>query len=68
MSVVRLALLLLSLSACNHRVSALTAFVNEVWVPMEDGEVLAADLYVPKTADVGSRYLVLLEYLPYCKD
>ena len=68
MSVIRVALLLLSLSACNNYVKALTASVNEVLIPMEDGVVLAADLYVPKTAAVGSRYPVLLEYLPYRKD
>ena len=42
--------------------------VREVWIPMEDGVKLAADLYMPADADEGDRYPVLLEYLPYRKD
>ena len=68
MRVIRLVLAFLSLSACDNHVETLTASINEVLIPMKDGVVLAADLYVPKTAAVGRRYPVLLEYLPYRKD
>lgn len=68
MSVIRSALLFLFLSACSNQVKTLTTSMEEVWIPMEDGVVLAADLYFPKAAAVGSRHPVLLEYLPYRKD
>ena len=54
MSVICSALVLLFLSGCSNKVKALTAsikevwIIQEVWIPMKDGAVLAADLYFPK--------------------
>jgi uncharacterized protein len=45
--------------------------VKNVRIPMADGVRLAADLYLPLSADVASdatRYPCLLEYIPYRKD
>ena len=42
--------------------------IREVWIPMEDGVRLAADLYFPEHGAGSDRYPVLLEYLPYRKD
>ena len=42
--------------------------ITEVWITMEDGVELAADIYWPAGADKMRRYPVLLEYLPYRKD
>ena len=42
--------------------------ITEVWITMEDGVELAADIYWPAGADKKRRYPVLLEYLPYRKD
>jgi predicted acyl esterase len=37
-------------------------------IPMRDGITLAATLYVPRGAPRGTRFPVLLNYLPYRKD
>ena len=37
-------------------------------IPMRDGVTLAVTLYMPKGAPLGSRFPVLLNYLPYRKD
>jgi len=42
--------------------------ISEVWIAMEDGVQLAADIYWPAGADKKHRFPVLLEYLPYRKD
>jgi len=39
----------------------------DAWIPMPDGARLAADLYMPTGAPDGTRFPVLLEYLPYRK-
>ena len=41
--------------------------LEEVWIPMEDGVRLAADLWRPKGPGDRGRFPVLLEYLPYRK-
>lgn len=41
--------------------------IEEVRIPMPDGVRLAADLHKPHGAAEGSRFPVLLEYLPYRK-
>ncbi|MDH4109113.1 MAG: CocE/NonD family hydrolase [Gammaproteobacteria bacterium] len=41
--------------------------LQEAWIPMPDGVRLAADLYLPTGAAEGTRFPVLLEYLPYRK-
>jgi predicted acyl esterase len=41
--------------------------IREVWIPMEDGVRLAADIYFPDAQGGTDRYPVLLEYLPYRK-
>lgn len=42
--------------------------VEPAWIPMGDGVRLAVTLYRPMDAGQGSRFPVLLEYLPYRKD
>ena len=42
--------------------------IKEVFIPMEDGIKLAADLYLPVTMKKDERLPVILEYLPYRKD
>ena len=42
--------------------------LKEVWIPMPDGNKLAADLYMPQTSDSNQKFPVLLEYIPYRKD
>jgi putative CocE/NonD family hydrolase len=42
--------------------------IRQVWIPMEDGVRLAADIYFPDAQDGTNNYPVLLEYLPYRKD
>jgi predicted acyl esterase len=41
--------------------------MREVSIPLPDGIHLAADLYVPAGAPAGTKFPVLLEYLPYRK-
>jgi putative CocE/NonD family hydrolase len=42
--------------------------VKNVLIPMRDGVRLAADLYMPDSAEPGVRYPVVMEYIPYRKD
>ena len=42
--------------------------IKEVFIPMEDGIKLAADLYLPVNMKKDERLPVILEYLPYRKD
>lgn len=44
--------------------------IKHVRVPMDDGTLLAADLYVPRSfvTDPNSRLPVVLDYIPYRKD
>ena len=42
--------------------------IRKVWIPMEDGIRLAADIYLPEGAKDSDSFPVLLEYLPYRKD
>ncbi|MGI9262611.1 MAG: CocE/NonD family hydrolase, partial [Woeseiaceae bacterium] len=42
--------------------------IRTVWIPMEDGIRLAADIFMPTDAVEAGQYPVLLEYLPYRKD
>jgi predicted acyl esterase len=42
--------------------------LKEVWIPMQDGIQLAADLYMPVETNKKKKYPVLVEYLPYRKD
>jgi putative CocE/NonD family hydrolase len=41
--------------------------IQEAWISMPDGARLSADLYQPTGGQVGERFPVLLEYLPYRK-
>ena len=41
--------------------------LQEAWIPMPDGVLLAADLFVPEGGKENERFPVLLEYLPYRK-
>ncbi len=42
--------------------------IREASIPMPDGVMLAADLYMPAGGTADERFPVLLEYLPYRKD
>lgn len=42
--------------------------IEEVWIPLPDGNRLAADLYLPGDHREREGLPVLLEYLPYRKD
>ena len=42
--------------------------IREAAIPMPDGVMLAADLYMPTGGAVDERFPVLLEYLPYRKN
>jgi predicted acyl esterase len=42
--------------------------MERVWIPMKDGVRLAATLYMPDGAKVGTKFPALLDYLPYRKD
>jgi uncharacterized protein len=42
--------------------------IEHVWIPMKDGVRLAANLFMPTRARSGTKFPVLLEYLPYRKD
>jgi uncharacterized protein len=42
--------------------------LDEVWIPLDDGVRLAADLWRPKGTASATRFPVLLEYLPYRKN
>ena len=59
--------LALILSACSQTDSDGPS-IRQVWIPMEDGVQLAADIYFPDAQGGTDRYPVLLEYLPYRKD
>ena len=59
--------LALILTACS-RTDSDGPSISQVWIPMEDGVRLAADIYFPDAQGGTDRYPVLLEYLPYRKD
>jgi predicted acyl esterase len=66
-------LILLFLAACTPAPETDTTAnsgpnIRQVWIPMEDGVRLAADIYMPEDASDADSYPVLLEYLPYRKD
>lgn len=42
--------------------------IQEVWIPMSDSILLAADLYMPAQLKIRERLPIILEYLPYRKD
>ena len=42
--------------------------LQEAWIPMPDGVRLAADVFMPTGGEVGEKFPVLLEYLPYRKN
>jgi len=42
--------------------------MEQAWIPMKDGVLLAATLYMPANAKGGEKFPALLEYLPYRKD
>ena len=72
-----LAIICIALAACSRAPDAgddvaenpaTEPAINTVWIPMEDGVRLAADIYMPTNAEPDERYPVLLEYLPYRKD
>ena len=63
-----LALCFVFLTGCIQSVVPDGPNIQEVWIPMEDGVRLAADIYMPPRRTAGGRYPVLLEYLPYRKD
>ncbi len=62
----RIAAVTLFLSACTEDTSGPS--ISQVWIPMEDGVRLAADIYFPDAQGGAQPYPVLLEYLPYRKD
>ena len=39
--------------------------MEQAWIPMKDGVLLAATLYMPDGAKPGEKFPALLEYLPY---
>lgn len=59
---------LLGICLVSQGISAQEQQIREITIPMEDGVLLAADLYLPPHYRDGSAYPVLLEYLPYRKD
>jgi uncharacterized protein len=63
-------LFVLALATATHQPASapvLGMAMQEARIPMPDGVGLAADLYVPTGARPGTRFPVLLEYLPYRK-
>ena len=60
-------LAVLILAAC-FRTDSDGPSIRQVWIPMEDGVRLAADVYFRDAQGGTDRYPVLLEYLPYRKD
>ena len=64
---IRLSMLLL-IAACSSQVGTSGPSVQQVWIPMDDGVKLAADIYFPDAQGGAEQYPVLLEYLPYRKD
>jgi len=60
--------LALALTAACSRTDGEGPAIHEVWIPMEDGVRLAADIYFPDAQGGADLYPVLLEYLPYRKD
>jgi putative CocE/NonD family hydrolase len=59
--------LIVALNACSPA-SNKDIEITEVWITLDDGVRLAADIYWPAGADRKERFPVLLEYLPYRKD
>jgi predicted acyl esterase len=54
-----------------QRISTSTRYgvrIEHVWIPMNDGVRLAANLFMPTGANPSEKFPVLLEYLPYRKD
>lgn len=60
--------LILFITGCSSEVDTSGPSIREVWIPMEDGVQLAADIYFPDAQGGADSYPVLLEYLPYRKD
>ena len=60
--------LALALTAACSRTDGEGPAIHEVWIPMEDGVHLAADIYFPDAQGGADLYPVLLEYLPYRKN
>jgi putative CocE/NonD family hydrolase len=56
-----------ALAACSNGANEAIE-IREAWIEMPDGVRLAADIFVPPAENVGDRFPVLLEYLPYRKD
>jgi len=42
--------------------------IEQVWISLDDGVRLAADIFMPRGESESGPYPVLLEYLPYRKD
>jgi putative CocE/NonD family hydrolase len=53
--------------AATEKPAAYGMEIQEAWISMPDGARLSADLYQPTGGQVGERFPVLLEYLPYRK-
>lgn len=54
--------------ACIKESIVPSTYIQEIFIPLEDGVKLATDLYLPADFDSSKRYPILLEYLPYRKD
>jgi putative CocE/NonD family hydrolase len=61
-------LVFLLVAACTSELDTSGPSIREVWIPMEDGVRLAADIYFPDAKGGTDRCPVLLEYTPYRKD
>ena len=63
-------LIMLSISNLSfaQKVVVGTVQIEEIWITMEDGTKLAADLYTSINAKKDERLPVVLEYIPYRKD
>src|SRR5688572_33184061 len=51
--------------AATEKPAAYGMEIQEAWISMPDGARLSADLDQPTGGQVGERFAVLLEYLPY---
>ena len=68
MTAIRASLFVFILAACTSQVDTSGPSIKEVWIPMEDGTLLAADIFFPDAQGGTDRYPVLLNYEPYRKD
>ncbi|UKN00965.1 CocE/NonD family hydrolase [Paracrocinitomix mangrovi] len=63
MKTINLLLLLFVFGSTTH--AQLTPTLNDIWIPMSDGDSLSADVYIPSTVTTGE---VILVQTPYNKN